>query len=128
MSVLTDLATLLTSVGAPVVPGRRPAAPDRVVSLQTYPGDPNRILDANNLPADERLAVQVTARAERGNQAAAEALAEAAFRAVSRRHVVLNGRAYDWIRANHYPAYVGVDENDRPMVVVNVTARRRGSH
>ena len=128
MSVLRDLATLLTGVGAPIITGRRPATPDRMVSLQTYPGDPNRYLDANNLPADERLAVQLTARAERNNQAAAETLAEAAFRAVTQRHVTINGRRYAWIRANHYPAYAGTDENDRPLVVVNLTIRRHGTH
>ena len=130
MSVLLDLKTLLDSESVgPAFIGRRldpPEQPDAGIWLQTYVGDPNRLLDGDNLPADERLAVQVMARAQQHDQFAAETLAHQAFRALSTRHVSVNGREYAWVRANHYPAYIGVDENDRPLVVCNFTARRRG--
>ena len=138
MSTVRDIAERLAAKGLGTIagsgpeptifPGRRPDSPDRMLSVQSYPGDPPRLLDGDNLPADERVAFQITARVARGSgQGAAEVLADQAFRALVGRHLTINGRTYHWIRANHLPASIGVDENDRPLVVVNMTARRRGT-
>lgn len=128
MSVLLDLATLLQAKGVgtlwtTIFIGRRPSTPDTCLVLQSYQGDPNRLHGDTNVPADERLAVQVMARAV--NQADAEALAEAAFTQVQFRHETLaSGRVYAWCRANQSPAYIGVDENNRALISFNVTLRR----
>lgn len=127
MSVLTDLGTLLASKNVGVLwtdifLGRRPAEPDLCLTLQTYAGDPNRLHGDTNVPADERLAVQVMARAV--SQADAEALAENAFTNVTFRYQVINGNRYAWCRANQRPAYVGVDANNRPLISFNVSLRR----
>lgn len=127
MSVLTDLGQLLEtrSVGilwTDIFLGRRPAEPDTCLTLQTYQGDPNRLHGDSNVPADERLAVQVMARA--ADQGDAEALAESAYTKIAFRSKTLNGNRYAWCRANTRPAYVGVDANDRALVSFNVTLRR----
>jgi len=123
VSVLPDLQTLLTDRGVgPVTLGRRPASPDTILTLQTYQGDPNRLYAETGVPADERLAVQVVARAR--NQAEAEQLAARAFDALQFHARVINGRRYRHSRANQHPAYIGIDENDRALVSFNLTLRR----
>lgn len=129
MSVLNDLGTYLASKNVGVLwtdifLGRRPANPHLCLTLQTYPGDPNRLHGDTNVPADERLAVQVMARGPVDGQAAAETLAESAFTRIAFRYQVINGNRYAWCRANQRPAYVGVDENNRPLISFNVTLRR----
>ena len=131
-STIMDMATRLADQGLGVVevdifPGRRPDGPDTLLAVQTYPGPPPELLGPDNLPAVEPVAFQLLARAGRGRQHEAEELASRAFRALVGRHLVINGRNYDWILANHMPASIGVDENDRPLIVVNMQARRRGT-
>lgn len=130
MSELLDFAKRLQTAGVgtlwtDVFVGRRPKTPDKCVTLQTYGGDPNRLLDADNRPADERIAVNVMTRA--ANQADAETLARSAFDALSFRHFTGDsGDRYAWGRATSMPAYIGTDENDRVLVGFNFTARRHG--
>lgn len=126
---LRDFAARLEAAGVATLwtdmhLGGRPASPDRVLTLHSYIGDGNRLHDASNLPADERIAVQVTARASTWGDA--DAFAVAAYRALPFRHYTVNGRSYAWGLANHVPAAIGSDENDRKLVVFNFTARRHG--
>lgn len=132
MSVLTDLAQRLVdgSVGTlwngstgTIVRGRRIDDPgDTGIFLQTYPGDASRLRNDSNLAADERLNVQVTVRDS--NQAAAETLALSAWNAIQGNRLTINSNRYAHIRAVQFPAYLGVDERDRPLVVFNVEVRR----
>lgn len=126
MSVLTDLRDHLTAQGvtAPIARGDRPDKPDELLTLQTYGGPPGELRDQRGLPADERLAVQVVARA--ATQAAAETLARQAWSALHFRHETLNGNRYAWCRANQAPYHLGTDERDRHMVAFNLTTRRHG--
>ena len=134
MSVLIDLATRLQAAGVgtrwngttgTIVLGRRIDKPgDTILALQTYPGDPSRLRDADYQAADERYNVQVTARAVA--QKDAEDLANTAWTAVQGRHLTINQNRYAHIRAPQKPAYIGVDEGDRPLVVFNLEIRRHG--
>lgn len=134
MSVLVDLADRLEAAGTgtvwdgttgDIVYGKRIDAPgDRALFLQTYAGDASRYHNDDYLPADERLNVQVIARG--ANQAEADVLAKAAWKAVQGRYATINGRHYVYIRAPQHPAYMGVDERDRPLVVFNLEVRRDG--
>lgn len=126
-TLLEDLRTRLVDAGlGPVALGRRPDKPSTVIVLQDYPAGPSRILNDHNQPAAEMLAVQVVVRAESGNQGGASELARQVHDALVGRHVVLNGNHYDSIVANHLPAPLGVDESDRPLIVTNLSIRRRG--
>ena len=126
MSALVDLRDHLIREGVttPITLGRRPDTPDTIITLQSYPGDPGSLPDARGRPLDERLAVQIVTRAS--DQATAEAVAHDLYTRLPARHLTVNGRVYAWIEANHYPAFMGVDANGRPLVVLNVTARRHG--
>ena len=127
-TVLEDLRQRLIDAGVtPVAIGRRPNEPDEIVTLQTYVGPESRLPDGQNHPADERIAIQAMARgSKRASQRDAEILARRAHDALIGRHLTMNGVKYDWIEANHLPAYAGRDENDRALVSVNFTVRRRG--
>lgn len=129
VDALRDFAARLEAAGVATLwtdmhLGGRPATPDRALTLQSYVGEPNRLHDASNRPADERIAVQIVARA--GTWADADALAVAAYRALPFRHYEANGRRYAWGVANHHPAAMGTDENHRPLIVFNFSARRHG--
>lgn len=136
MSVLTDLADRMEAEGVgtkwngstgDISMGMRfDAINSPALFLQTYAGDPSRIRNEEYLAADERLNVQVLARGPKGNQGAAETLAVNAWTAVQGRHVTINNSTYAHIRAPQYPAYLGVDEQDRPLVVFNLELRRHG--
>jgi len=128
MSVLNDLAQLLEDEGVGTVEtdifmNRRPDAPDTCLTLTIYQGEDNRLHADTNIPADERLAVQVSARAPA--YVDAETLADQAFTALHFRHRTLtSGRRYAWSKANQSPGYIGVDANDRKLIVFNLRLRR----
>lgn len=132
MSVLTDLADRLEAAGVgtkwngttgDIVRGQRIDEPgDKALFLQTYAGDPSRIRNDDNLPADERLNVQILARG--ANQGEADTFAKSAWNAVQGNRVTINGNRYAHIRAAQHPAYMGVDETNRPLVVFNLEIRR----
>ena len=126
MSVLTALAERLAAgnPGVPVFAGARDPVPDEALNVQTYGGPPGRHLDDRNHHLVEFVAFQVMSRA--ASQEIATRAAERAYVILPGRHVVLDGVRYDWIEANHRPAYVGVDQNGRALVSVNFTARRDG--
>ncbi len=124
-TLLEDLRQRLLDAGVtPVATGRAPDQPDTLVILQTYAGGESSLLDADGIPADERHAVQVMARAR--SQRAAEALAKRASDAIAGRHFTSNNNRYCWAFANHQPFFVGVDANDRALVSTNITVRRHG--
>lgn len=128
MSVVLDLATRLQTegvgtIGTDVFMIQRPPTPDTCVTLATYTGDPNRLHDADYQPADERLAVNVVVRG--ATYPAAEPLAAQVFAAITFRHETLqSGSTYAYCRASSYPAFLGRDENHRPLLAFNVTLRR----
>lgn len=128
MSVLSDLAQLLQTegvgtVGTDIFMVRRPDSPNTCLTLTEYQGEDNRLPGPTNIPADERLSVQVAARAE--SYPDAEALASQAFTALHFRHKTLaSGRRYAWSKANQSPGYIGVDANDRKLIVFNLRLRR----
>lgn len=126
MSVLTALRDHLVSrdPGALVVAGARDVGDQDVINLQTYGGDPGLHLDGGNLPLFEFIAFQAMTRSV--NQEHAALVAERVYELMPGRHLTLDGVRYDWIVANHRPAYAGVDEAGRALVVVNFTARRDG--
>lgn len=129
-TLLEDLRTRLVDAGlGPVALGRRPSAPAEVIVIQSYPAGPSRVFDDDNQPAVEELSAQVVVRAAGpggAQQRSAEVLARQVHAAITGRHLVLNGNHYDDIRANHLPAPIGVDEDSRALVVINLTIRRRG--
>lgn len=132
MSIISDLATRLQTTGVgtiwdgstgTIVRGRRIDAPgDTILAIQSYGGDESRLFDGSEQPADARLNAQIVARAS--TQTAAETLAGTAYENVTGRHVTINGRSYAWIAAVQQPAFIGVDERDRPLIAFNVQARR----
>lgn len=128
MSVLTDLVALLETegvgtVGTDIFYSRRPDQPDTCLTLTDYPGQASRLHGPTNIPADERIAVQVMARSK--SYDTAKALAESAFTALHFRHKTLaSGRRYAWSKANQQPAPIGVDANDRRLVSFNLRLRR----
>lgn len=130
MSLLLDLATLIHDEGvatlwSDLTVGRMPDAPDQVVALQTYAGDSSRIRNDTNLPADERFNVQVLVRGEPDDQYAAETLASSVHDVVSFRSETLqSGRRYAYARAVQEPAFLQVDDNNRPIVAFNLEVRR----
>lgn len=131
MTLLEALKARLTSelagtphASVPIALGRRPASPDTVLVLQAYAPPPSRILDGRNQPADERHAVQITARA--ANQRAAEVLARAAHDALAGRHISIDDTNLDWVQPRSLPFPTGVDANDRHLVVANLLIRKRG--
>lgn len=127
--MITDLATHLQNegvgtIGTTIFQGRLPDQPDECIAITKYVGDPNRLHGNTNLPADERGNLQVLIRAARDDTASAATLADSVYDAVHFRHETLNGSRYDWSEANHTPAQLNRDENDRPIWVVNVTVKR----
>lgn len=123
--VLADMRARLMAAGiTPVFMGRSPDTPDTLTLVRTYAGGPSRVFDGDNRPAVELLAVQVTTRAKRLEDALV--LGRRAHDALVGRHLVINGVRYDGISANHLPAPVGVDDSDRVLVIVNFSVRRRG--
>ena len=128
MSVLPDLAQLLEdasvgTLGTTIFMSRRPDSPGTCVTLTAYQGEDNRLHADTNIPADERLSVQVATRA--ADYATAETLADQAFTALHFRHKTLaSGRRYAWSKANQSPGYIGVDANDRKLIVFNLRLRR----
>ena len=128
MSVLTDLATRLDTEGVgtlntDIFRGRLPDEPDECIALQTYAGDPSRIRNDEYLAADERLNVQVLVRSL--YQGAAETLAATAWDAAQfRSETLTSGRFYPYSRAAQYPAYLGVDDRGRHLMVFNLEVRR----
>ncbi|MDR9391962.1 MAG: minor capsid protein [Trueperaceae bacterium] len=130
MSVLLDLANRIHDEGvatlwSDLTVGRMPDTPDEIVTLQTYAGDASRIRNDMNLPADERFNVQVLVRAEPDNQYAAETLAAEVYDAVQFRNQTLDsGQRYAYARAVQQPAFLTIDENDRPLVAFNLEVRR----
>ena len=126
MSALLALRDRLAALdpGAPVFAGARDVGGD-AINLQTYGGDPGLHFDGGNLPLFEFIAFQAMARSV--NQARASELAERVYELMPGRYLTLSdGVRYDWIVANHRPAYAGVDEAGKALVVVNFTARRDG--
>jgi hypothetical protein len=133
--MLADMRQRLADVGfvdAPVATGRLPDTPDAVLALIEYESLPPLDFDATNLPVLERMSLQVIARVGKdAGIGAAEALAWDAYARLSGRHVEVTPASgitnrYDFIRANHTPAHVGYDDNDRPLVVVNFSLQRWG--
>lgn len=134
--VLPDMrARLLAAVPAfntPIALGRLPDQPDTVLALISRPSRPSKDLDGRNLPAHERLSVQLVARVGKdAGIAAAESIAVAAYRALVGRHVVISvgsgpARIYDTIYAEHVPAHTGYDANDRPLVSTTLSMQRHG--
>lgn len=132
---LPYLAKRLEDAGfsTPVELARVPDQPDAVLALVERPGGPSRDLNATNLPALETLRVHLTARVGKDEGvAAAEAIANAAYRALVGRHLRITptGLApavFDWIRATHVPAHAGYDANDRPLVTTTLLLQRHGS-
>lgn len=133
--VLTDLKSLLTSYGfaTTVQLSRLEDTPDAALAMRTYSGGPNKDLDGRSLPVLNSLAVQVIARAGKdAGVAAAQAIANQAFQILAARHATLpltgggTKRTYDWIKANQRPYHLGFDENDRPLVVFNLTIQQHG--
>lgn len=131
--LLPDLKARLDAFGiAPVQLGRMRDTPDHVIALNTYPGDPSRDHTSDGLPVLESHNVQVMIRASaRDGIAGAETLAYRAYRAIVGRHLLLPNpttgpRRYDWIRAPRVPAYVGHDQNDRPIVTFDLEIQRWG--
>lgn len=128
MSVLTDLATRLddASVGTldtTIFRGRFPDEPNECIALQTFAGDPSRIRSNTYRAADERYNVQVLIRSQ--YQAAAETLANNAWDAIQGRSLTLtSGRFYPYVRAPQTPAFVGVDDRGRHIMVFDVEVRR----
>lgn len=130
VQALTDLAERLEdegvgTVGTDIFVGRMPDQPDSCVALTSYIGDPPRFLGNDNLPADERLSIQVIARAGRDASSTAASLIDSVYDALPFRHETLtSGRRYDWCAPNHTPAQLDRDENDRPRFVLNVSVKR----
>lgn len=133
MSVLTDMRARLldAGIGTPIALARVPDQPDAVIAIREYPAERSRDFTGRGLPVFERSAVQVIARAARdAGVAAAESIAWAAYRALSGRHALVevgsSAQEYDWIVANHAPAHLGFDDNDRPLIVTNFSVQRWG--
>lgn len=130
IQVLPDLAQRLEdesvgTVGTNIFTGRLPDSPDACIALNTYPGDANRVHGSDMIPVDERFNVQILVRGARDDTAAAATLADSVYDAIQFRHETLDsGRRYGWCQANHMPAQLDRDENDRPRFVINVTIRR----
>lgn len=126
--LLDDLARLaetegVATYGTNLFTGSRPDQPDTVLVLTNYQGPANRLHGDKGIPVDERLAVQVMARAVGYDDAAA--LAEQAYDALQFRHATLNsGRRYAWSIAQQYPAPVGRDQNGRVLISFNLRLRR----
>lgn len=131
--LLPDLKARLDAFGImPVHLGRMRDQPDHAIALIPYPGDASRDHAASGLPVLESHNVQVMIRAStRDGIAGAETLAYRAYRAIVGRHLLLpdpatGPRRYDWIRAPRVPAYVGTDQNDRPIVTFDLEIQRWG--
>lgn len=128
MSVLRDLATLLQTegvgtIGTNIFMSERPDNPDDLIALTDYQGEASRLHGPTNIPADERISVQVMTRSY--SYETAKALAESAYTVLHFRHATLqSGRDYAWSKANQRPAYVGVDDKDRKLVSFNLRLRR----
>lgn len=128
MSVLPDLTQLLQTegvgtVGTDIFMNRRPDSPDTCITLTNYSGEDSRLRGDTNIPADERLSVQVAVRSD--SYATAQTLAEQAYVALHFRHKTLaSGRRYAWSKANQLPGFIGVDANDRKLIVFNLRLRR----
>ena len=129
MSVLVDLHARLVAQGyaGTVQLARLDATPDAVLCLRQYQAEPSRDRDARDLPALERLAVQMLVRGAM-NAGLNEPMnrAEQAYRALSGRHLTINARRYDWVYSDSPPVPFGYDENDRPLVLVNWSIQRWG--
>jgi hypothetical protein len=133
MSLLADMRTRLTDAGitTPIALGRTPDQPDALIAILESVAERSRDFTADGLPVLERRGLQLRARAGKdAGIAAAEAIAWAAYRALSGRHAeVATGsdyQPYDWIIARHAPAHIGFDDNDRPIVVCNFSVQRWG--
>lgn len=128
MNLLTDFGQLLQSegvgtLGTDIFLSRAPDQPDECLILTEYQAYPSRIFGNRNIPADERHAVQVMARA--ADYPSALSLAHEAYDVVNFRHKTLaSGRRYAWSKADSQPFFMGVDGNDRKMVVFNIRIRR----
>lgn len=130
VQALPDLAQRLEdqgvgTVGTNIFPARMPPTPDKCVAIIAYPGDPNRLHGNDDLPVDERFNIQYVIRAAADDNDGAFTLANSVFDALAFRHETLNsGRRYTWQRANHMPALLDRDENDRPRLVINAQLAR----
>lgn len=131
--LLTDLKARLAEYGITgVTLGQLPDQPDAATALSDYGAEPSRDNTADNLPVLERLAVQVLTRGSKtGGISEAETRAWSAYRALVGRHLILPPasptRHYDWITAQQVPYHLGFDQNDRPLVVFNVSIQRWGN-
>lgn len=132
--LLTDLKARLAEHGITnVALSRAPDQPDAVITISSYGAEPSRDNTADNLPVLERLAAQVITRgAVTDGVKGATDKAWAAYRALVGRHVKLppgntTQRHYDWITANQVPYHLGHDQNDRPLIVFNLSVQRHGN-
>ena len=125
-SVLPVIVARLASAlpDATVVGGRAPDTPDELLLVRSSPAGSPTYLNASGRAAIEYHAIQVLARALAIDDA--EALAWSAYHALPARHLEDTGGRIDWLTANHAPAHVGFDQNDRAIVSVNFTLQRWG--
>lgn len=126
---LTDLRDRLVARGitATIHLGRLEDTPDEAITIRDYHAGPSKDLTGDELPVFEALAAQVLIRGARsGGIAAANTLATNAYRALVGRHVTINARRYDWIRADGPPTTLGTDHLDRPLISFDVDAQRWG--
>ena len=111
--------------GVTIALSRAPDKPDELLLAREYPAGSPRDHDARGRAALELHAVQVLARALTVD--AATALAWRAYYALPARHLNTSGGVVDWLIANHTPAHVGYDQNDRALVSTNFTLQRWGN-
>jgi len=96
-------------------------APDRAIGVFETGGFPN---DPHESALIDRPTFQVRVRGPKGGYSTARAKIAAARTALEIGNSTLSGRRYVHIVAQGEPVSLGMDENQRPELVLNFTALR----
>lgn len=121
----TDLCTRIDSgtahtLGTDLFDGKMPDSPAACVAVFVGPGFP---LEGNFSYREQNAQIRV--RGARGDYAGSHATAEALLTYLHpTRNVTIGGTFYSGIRAMGSVEWVGYDDSDRPIWVINVLASR----
>ena len=121
MSMVNDIAEELEddgvgTVGTNIFCGKMPDAPDICIAVSQYGGQPiDEVSEDMEYPG-----LQIIVRGAKDGYAAAMTMAEAVRQSIHGiTDTTLTSTYYYRISANHSPAQLGFDGNDRPLFVIN---------
>ena len=130
MALLDEIATRLQGQGVGttgstqswfVAKGFLPPTPDKCIALFETGGFPN---DAHESALIDRPTFQVRVRSDAFGYSTGRTKIGAARTALEIGNSTLSGRRYVHIVAQSEPVSLGVDDNNRPALVMNFTALR----